>query len=80
MADPLQLRHGYDGCAEVFPALVYTAASARPLPAPISIIYNSVVTCRHITINSSASAPLNAMQIAVMMVSHGEVVMFVPEL
>ena len=28
-------------------------------------VYNSVVTCRHIIINSSASAPLNAKKIAV---------------
>ena len=32
-------------------------------------IYNSVVTCRHIAINSSASDPLNATKIAVKKVS-----------
>ena len=36
----------------------------------IYIFYNSVCTCRHTNLNSSASAPLNATKIAVMKVSH----------
>ena len=43
-------------------------------------VYNSVFTCRHIAINSSVSAPLNATKIAVMKDSHGRVVMFGSEL
>ena len=42
-------------------------------------IYNSVVTCRNIVIISSASAPLNAMKIAVKKASDVEVVRFGPE-
>ena len=42
--------------------------------------YNSVVTCRHTTINSPASVPLNAKKIAVKKVSDVDVVMFGPEL
>ena len=44
----------------------------------LSILYNSVLTCRHI--NSSASAPLNATKIAVKKVSDVDVCMFGPEL
>ena len=40
-------------------------------------IYNSVVTCRHNTINSSTSAPQNAKKIAVKKVSYVYVSMFV---
>ena len=36
-----------------------------------SSIYNSVFTCRHIAINSSASVPLNGTKIDVMKVYHG---------
>ena len=43
-------------------------------------IVDSVRPCRHIAIDSSASAPLNATEIAVMKVSHSRVVMFGPEL
>ena len=43
-------------------------------------IYNSVLTCRQNIINSSASAPLNAMKIAVKKVSDVDVCMFGPEL
>ena len=43
------------------------------------MIYNSVVTCRRINI-SSASAPLNAKEIAVKKVSDVDVCMFGPEL
>ena len=46
----------------------------------ISQLYNSVVTCRHMTSNSSASAPLHAKKIAVQKVSDIDVVMFGPEL
>ena len=46
----------------------------------IKHLYNSVFTCRHIAINSLASAPLNATKIPMMKVSHGRVVMFGPEL
>ena len=46
----------------------------------IIYIYNSVFTCRHVAINSSASTPLNATNIAVMKVSHDRVVMFRQEL
>ena len=44
------------------------------------VIDNSVVTCRHITINSSTSAPLNAKKIAVKKGSDVDVVMFGQEL
>ena len=50
------------------------------LPCISIYTYNSVVTCRHISINSSASAPLNAMNIAVKNDSDVDVVMFGPEL
>ena len=43
-------------------------------------LYNSVHPCRHIAINSYASAPLNASKIAVMKVRRARVVMFRPEL
>ena len=43
-------------------------------------ICNPVVTCRHITINSSASAPLNAKKNAVKKVSDVDVIRFGPEL
>ena len=43
-------------------------------------LYNSVVTCRHNIINSSASAPQNAKKIAVKKVSYIYVSMFGPEL
>ena len=43
-------------------------------------VYNSVVTCRHITINSFASTPLNAKKIAVKKVSDVDVDRFGPEL
>ena len=42
--------------------------------------YNAVVTCRHITIISSASAPLNSKKITVKKVSDVDVGMFGPEL
>ena len=48
--------------------------------ACISIIYNSVVTCRHITSNTSASAPRNTTKIAVKKVSDVDVSMVRPEL
>ena len=41
-------------------------------------IYNSVVTCRHNIINSSASAPLSAKKIAVKKISDVYVSMFGP--
>ena len=43
-------------------------------------IHNSVVTCRHIAINSSASAPLNATKIAVKKASDVDLVRYWPEL
>ena len=46
----------------------------------ISSIYNSVVTCLHNIINSSASAPQSARKIAVKKVSYVYVSMFGPEL
>ena len=46
----------------------------------IYIIYNSVLTCRQNIINSSASASLNATEIAVKKVSDVAVCMFGPEL
>ena len=42
--------------------------------------YNSVVTCRHITISTSASKPRNAKKIAVKKGSDVDVSMFGPEL
>ena len=48
---------------------------------PIYIyIYNSVLTCRQNTINSSARAPLNATKIDVKKVSDVDVCMLGPEL
>ena len=47
---------------------------------PQLYIVDSVVTCRHNIINSSASGPLNAKKIAVKQVSGGDVGMFGPEL
>ena len=46
----------------------------------VSIIYNSVLTCRQHIINSSASAPPNATKITVTKVSDVDVCMFGPEL
>ena len=46
----------------------------------IIYIYNSVLTCRQHIINSSASAPPNAIKIAVKKVSDVDVCMFGPEL
>ena len=46
----------------------------------LSSIYNSVVTCRHISISTSASEPRNAKEIAVKKVSDVDVSMFGPEL
>ena len=43
-------------------------------------IYKSVLTCRQHIINSSASAPPNATEIAVKKVSDVDVCMFGPEL
>ena len=43
-------------------------------------VLESVVTCQHIAINSSASATHNATEIAVKKVSDVEVVRFGPEL
>ena len=47
---------------------------------PQLYIVDSVVTCRHNIINSSASGPQNAKKIAVKKVSGGDVGMFEPEL
>ena len=43
-------------------------------------VYNSVFSCRDITINSSASTALSATKIAVIKASHGRVVIFGPEI